>query len=67
MQTGLTPVFSFNSCFSTWIKSQLLFKTEEKQACELECREEQSIPLDVHLGSVNKLTNAMAGIKGSSM
>lgn len=43
MQTGLTPAFSFSSSFSTWIKSQLLVKIEEKQACELECGEEQSI------------------------
>lgn len=38
MQTGLTPGFSFSSSFSTWIKSQLLFKIEVKQACELECK-----------------------------
>lgn len=58
---------SFSSSFLRWIKSQLLFKREEKQVCELECGEERSITLHVHLGSVNKLTNAMAGMNWSSM
>lgn len=30
MKTGLTPTFSFSPSFLTWIKSQLLFKIEEK-------------------------------------
>lgn len=58
--------FSFSSSFLAWIKSQLLFKTEEKQACELEYREEQIITLYMHLESV-KLTDAVAGMKCSSM
>jgi len=55
MQTDLTPAFSFTASFLTGIKSQLLFKIKERQACESGCKEVRSIILYLHLVSANKL------------